>query len=111
MVSASPASGRLPLGLSLNILAATIMLVSRDDSETAVLPAVDFGPVRKREVGVRCAVHRLQCSSVYRPMLARAGAAQKPQLYISLRPARWTGRPLPHASAHSCLYAQLIFRH
>ncbi|CAK0784807.1 hypothetical protein CVIRNUC_008011 [Coccomyxa viridis] len=65
-----------------------------DDAEAAVLPAVDFGPVLKREVGVRCAVHRLQCSSVYRPMLARAGAQQKPQLYISLRPARWTGEAM-----------------
>ena len=85
------------MGLSLKLLAATIMLVCRDDAEAAVLPAVDFGPVLKREVGVQCAVHRLQCSSVYRPMLARAGAQQKPQLYISLRPARWTGMPPPHA--------------
>ena len=78
------------------------MLTCRDDSETAVLPAVDFGPILKRELGVRCAVHRLQCSSVYRPMLARAGAQQKPQLYISLRPARWTGMSLSYASAFSC---------
>lgn len=67
----------------------------RDDSEVAALPAVGFGPVLRREEGVRCGVHRLQCSAVYKPLLARAGALPHPQLYISLRPSRWTGARLP----------------
>ena len=50
-----------------------------------------FGPVLRREEGVRCAVHRLQCSAVYKPLLARAGNLPHPLLYVSLRPARWTG--------------------
>ncbi len=45
----------------------------------------------RREEGVRCAVHRLQCSAVYKPLLARAGNLPHPLLYVSLRPARWTG--------------------
>ena len=63
----------------------------RDDSESTALPAVGFGPVLRREEGVKCAVHRLQCSAVYKPLLARTGNLPTPQLYISLRPARWTG--------------------
>ena len=45
----------------------------------------------RREEGVKCAVHRLQCSAVYKPLLARAGNLPHPVLYVSLRPARWTG--------------------
>jgi hypothetical protein len=70
----------------------------RDDSESAVLPAVGFAPVLRREEGVKCAVHRLQCSAVYKPLLARAGNLPTPQLYISLRPARWTGDTLPQGN-------------
>lgn len=72
--------------------------ICRDDSESTALPAVGFGPVLRREEGVKCAVHRLQCSAVYKPLLARTGNLPTPQLYISLRPARWTGDMLHCAS-------------
>lgn len=69
----------------------SIFPICRDDSETAALPAVGFGPVLRREEGVKLAVHRLQCSAVYKPLLARAGHLPHPLLYVSLRPSRWTG--------------------
>ena len=66
-----------------------------------------FGPVLRREEGVKCAVHRLQCSAVYKPLLARTGNLPTPQLYISLRPARWTGDML-HQHHIGLLEAMLL---
>ncbi len=75
----------------------------RDDSENAALPAVGFGPVLRREEGVRCKVHRLQCSAVYKPLLARAGGdLPHPLLFVSLRPARWTGNSPAHTLLQLC---------
>jgi hypothetical protein len=68
----------------------------RDDSEAGALPTVGFGPTVRREAAVKCMADWLQCSSLYRPLLVRAGLRQAlplPNLYIVLQPSRWQGTP------------------
>ena len=80
----------------MNLMKAVIPL-HRDDSEASALPRVGFGQTVRSETTLQVVAARLQASSLYRPLLVRAGLsvpAAAQQLYVSLKPSAWRGAGL-----------------